>query len=403
MAITSVGNGSDSGTQLADTLTKQLAERIPSGGGGHGSTGAANAKSASGAATGAAPAPGLAPGNVTAPVAASGATGLQLVQPKQDVAVTLWQQVASSDLAKLNQILQPPETPQTVQVLDTLLKHAIEQVNSGNEGRAVGYLADFATRAPGRAELLVSLPELEPVRAQMDTLLGRMTAVAKMTAEDGLVRAGQSAEDLATKIPTWDTKPEVLVQLAHRLYEAGGYANYSRTSELTRALTTAADPATMHALAGATSGAGGLHNMQTGLAVQSGAAAGVMVPGITIPYVVSPFTPQGLSIANLPKDADEELRRAKLAAKESARESWEDIKEIVRETIGQLWNRAPLLVLMIIWLCMGIAGGIAVSVLRQLSPDSPLVAISDPGFQIWGLGFLALVGLGFWARVRGQR
>jgi len=394
MAITSVGNGSDSGTQLADALKRQLAEHIPSGGGGHA---AANARSTAGAAA------GVAPANVVAPVAGSGATGLQLVQPKQDVSVTLWQQVASSDLAKLNQILQPPETTQTVQVLDTLLKHAIEQVNNGNEGRAVGYLADFATRAPGRAELLVSLPELEPVRAQMDTLLGRMTAVAKMSAEDGLARAGQSAEDLATKIPTWDTKPEVLVQLAHRLYEAGGYANYSRTSELTRALTTAAESATMHALAGAAPGIGGSHHVQAATAAQSGAAAGVMVPGVTVPYVVSPFTQQGLNIANLPKDADEELRRAKLAAAEAAREKWEDLKEIVRETLGQLWSRAPLLVLMMIWLCLGIAGGIVVSLLRELSPENPLIGMSDFCFQVWGLGFLALVGFGFWARVRGER
>jgi hypothetical protein len=400
MAITSVGNGSELGTQLADALKRQLAEQIPSSGGGHA---AGNARSASGAAAAAAPANGPAPANVVAPIAGAGTTGLQLVQPKQDVSVTLWQQVASSDLAKLNQILQPPETTQTVQVLDTLLKHAIEQVNNGNEGRAVGYLADFATRAPGRAELLVSLPELEPVRAQMDTLLGRMTAVAKMSAEDGLARAGQSAEDLATKIPTWDTKPEVLVQLAHRLYEAGGYANYSRTSELTRALTTAAESATMHALAGAAPGVGGPHHVHTASAAQSSAAAGAMVPGVTVPYVVSPFTQQGLNIANLPKDAEEELRRAKLAAAESAREKWEDLKEIVRETLGQLWTRAPLFVLMMIWLCLGVAGGITVSLLRQVSPDNPLIGMSDFGFQVWGLGFLGLVGFGFWARVRKER
>lgn len=57
--------------------------------------------------------------------------------------------------------------------------------------------------------------------------------------------------------------------------------------------------------------------------------------------------------------------------------------------IRKLWLRAPLLILLLAWL---VAGLIAAAIV-------PLNGV----FELWALGFLALVGLGFYARVRNIR
>jgi hypothetical protein len=53
------------------------------------------------------------------------------------------------------------------------------------------------------------------------------------------------------------------------------------------------------------------------------------------------------------------------------------------ESVRLLWRRAPLLVLLLTWLAVGIFGGILFS-----------------GFEFWALGFLALVGFGFYRTIR---
>lgn len=57
--------------------------------------------------------------------------------------------------------------------------------------------------------------------------------------------------------------------------------------------------------------------------------------------------------------------------------------------IRKFWARAPLLVLLLAWLVAGLMAAAVV----------PLNAV----FEAWGLGFLALVGFGFFARVRNIR
>lgn len=64
-------------------------------------------------------------------------------------------------------------------------------------------------------------------------------------------------------------------------------------------------------------------------------------------------------------------------------------RQMAHSGARKLWFRAPLLALLLAWL---IAGLVAVAVV-------PLQAV----FDIWALGFLALVGFGFYARVRNVR
>ncbi|HJT86441.1 MAG TPA: hypothetical protein VJ732_01265, partial [Bryobacteraceae bacterium] len=55
------------------------------------------------------------------------------------------------------------------------------------------------------------------------------------------------------------------------------------------------------------------------------------------------------------------------------------------------------------WLGMGIAGGAASWAVRRWRPDHFSPSLSDAGFELWGIGFLALILFGFYMRVRNVR
>ena len=66
--------------------------------------------------------------------------------------------------------------------------------------------------------------------------------------------------------------------------------------------------------------------------------------------------------------------------------------------LKNLWRRAPLLLLLLGWLAGGVAGGSLVALLRSDLPPSTVSWF----FEVWALGFLALVGFGFYMRVRNR-
>jgi hypothetical protein len=71
--------------------------------------------------------------------------------------------------------------------------------------------------------------------------------------------------------------------------------------------------------------------------------------------------------------------------------------------IRKLWLRAPLLVLLLAWLAAGFVGGLASAILRIYWPQGWPESLAAAGFEVWGVGFLALVMFGFYARVRDAR
>ena len=70
------------------------------------------------------------------------------------------------------------------------------------------------------------------------------------------------------------------------------------------------------------------------------------------------------------------------------------------QRIGELWRRAPLLVLLLGWLAAGLLGGSSYATLQSWWPQPWLQPVFAPAFEIWGVGFLALIGFGFYSRVR---
>ena len=312
--------------------------------------------------------------------------------PVTDVAATLFSEVATSDIAKLSQILDPASDQVNTGVLNSLLQLAVQEVAKGNPERAVGYLANYATRDPRRAESLPLEPGLQSLRDKIDSMVNRMTFVAKMSAEDELSRAEQTASQSAGKLPEWDTNAEVLIKVAHRFFEAGGFANYSRTTEIARVVTDAASvgKAAGHALAASASASSA--QMMTG-----GPVVGDMVPGINIPYwASSDFPPERPPEGRLSRRA----AAGSLQERGTLRQNLRDLKSISKAAVHQLWRRAPLLLFMLAWFAAGLAGGTIFAIGSRIWPESPLVALGNLGFDLWAIGFLALVGFGFYMRVR---
>jgi hypothetical protein len=68
-----------------------------------------------------------------------------------------------------------------------------------------------------------------------------------------------------------------------------------------------------------------------------------------------------------------------------------------------LWQRAPLLVMLLVWFAVGFSGGCVFALLRSYWPEMWPESLVADGFEVWGLGFLALIGFGFYARVRNIR
>ena len=275
--------------------------------------------------------------------------------------------LATSDLAKLAQIIQPAPEPQRVEQVAKLLEETVKAVAEGRVEWAVGRVIEAATLHPLQTEEFRSMPALAAIQGNIEHLMGRLTTVAKIDAESKISQAEQVMEDNGwAKLPHWDTKPETLLQIAHRLYEAGGYSNYVRSARY-------ADATMQSAFWGAS-----------------------LVQQPILPVTESAKLEEEESVTAKPRDAGE----ATVAALQY---TWHKLQTKVPARIDALWQRAPLLLLLFGWLIAGVIGGVLSLVVRKIWPDGWAASLTDLGFQTWGLGFLALVGFGFWARIRKQR
>jgi hypothetical protein len=272
-------------------------------------------------------------------------------------------ELAVADLLKLTQILQPPSPPEIVARVEGLIQATVTAIHEGRREWAVGRFVEAVTTDPSRAEELRSNPDIQPIRNTVDQLLVRLTNVAKMDAETKLVAAERVIEDAGwQKLPHWETSPQALLQIGHRLLEAGGYANYLKTAELATTLQSAY-------------------------------------------WGASVIQPPLINAPNALKKEDTPLgwRGAGATALALGYYSWEKLREKLPRGLEALWQRAPLLALLGTWFVVGLGGGLFSVLAKALWPDSWVVAAGDFGFEVWGLGFLALVGFGFWATIRKPR
>jgi hypothetical protein len=301
----------------------------------------------------------------TGPVAVGAATSAATsAQPPNLADTAVIRELAVADLLKLTQILQPTASPERIVRVENLIEETISAIREDRLEWAVGRFIEAVTAVPTRADELRSDPEIAPIRNTVEQLIARLSNVAKMDAETKLASAEQLLENSGwPKLPHWETAPEALIQIGHGLLEAGGYANYVRTAELATTLQSAYWSATV---------------------------------------IEAPLS-TALPAALKKEDTSVGRKSAGAAALGFAHHTWLTLREKLPRQVEALWVRVPLLVLLATWFTFGLVGGMFSILVKTIWPGSGIVSASDFGFQVWGLGLLALVGFGFWTRIRKPR
>src|SRR5580704_8954060 len=86
-----------------------------------------------------------------------------------------------------------------------------------------------------RAETLASLPSLSSIRSLVERLVSRLNVTAKVEAEAQLVQAVKLMESFGAKgLVVREIRAENLILVAGRLLDAGGYANFVWSAELSQ-------------------------------------------------------------------------------------------------------------------------------------------------------------------------
>ena len=237
----------------------------------------------------------------------------------------------------------------------------------GDRSRAFANITEIAALDPHAVESLQTDKLFTSMRPEVDQLLTRLATAARMNPDapaSPASAAGTPESRDHASLPAPPIKPETLLHVAHRLFDAGGYANYVRSADLAQS--------------------------------------------IVNPLVYSPFLaqyadkPQPGSARLGSSRLDDELR-PKLPVLATAHKTWTALRTAASPRLQTLWRRAPLLVMLLGWLGIGLVAGPAAILLRTLAPESWPASLIDFGFETWGLGFLALVCFGFYARIRHLR
>jgi len=292
------------------------------------------------------------PGPTATPTAGTTA-GQPASSPSSALDAAAWAALSEPDLARLLAVLEGPPSIERAAQFSAALQAAVSATAAGDAEQALAAVVQAVSLLPTQAEAVRSEPGLEPLRAQVDSLLGRLAQVARLDAEGRLAKAADLVETLGLKTAAeWEARPETLLLLAGQLLDAGGHANSVHAADLAQIVIDAAHwaPASAPTLDSPIPGAAGWERILGGGA------------------------------ASMRQD------RARTPGR-----------------IKKLWKRAPLLVLLLAWLALGLAGGAVSLLARRVVADGPLASLISAGFDLWALGFLALVLFGFYTRVRNVR
>lgn len=285
----------------------------------------------------------------------------------QDVTDPLFSEIAAPDIPRLSTLLEPHLSSEIAAHVTDLTHDATVALAQGDRSRALTDLQEIAAVDPQTLAVLAPEQALRPIRPQIDHLMHRLTTVAKMDAEGWLAQADEALEAPGhpSQLPNWQTRPETLLHVAHRLFDSGGYSNYVRSSGLAQTV-------------------------------------------LNSPLAYSPFIEQyAESLAPRPASSSLRVPKHELPSKKpllaTVAKTWAALRSTSAPRLQTLWRRAPLLVLFSGWLGAGLVAGPVSMLLRAGWPESGAASLIHLGFEVWALGFLALVGFGFYARVRDLR
>ena len=270
--------------------------------------------------------------------------------------------LSQPDLARLVAVLEPPQSPQAVSQVRQLVEAVVTAAAAGDVERALEQVTRLAALDPMQAEAIRTEPGVEQVRRPLETLLTQLANVAKLDAETRVAQATEAAAgSRTTALPEWDAHPEMLLSIANRLLEAGGYINAVRAT----------------------------HVAQVVIDGTQWAPA----PGMVTTPVLAGSSSKSEEVGG--------PSRSPIVA--AFRESWRIVRSRTPGRMAVLWKRAPLLVLLLAWLAVGTLAGLGSWVQERIWPQAWPSWLNDAGFTLWTLGFLALVLFGFYVRVRNIR
>ena len=287
------------------------------------------------------------------------ATSSSTAKSTSDMFVSVLQALSEVEMTALLAMVGRPESAQQAGRLDDLLRAAVAAIAEGDSNLAMVHLSEFAAISPKRAETLASLSSLSTLRNPVEQLVSRLNSAARMQAETQLAQATKLMDTIGDQnVIAREIRAENLIMVAGRLLDAGGYANCVWSAELSQ-------------------------------------------------LVIDPrlWAPSAVPVPAQVKNAKERgtAREAGIFAGLSAatRIVWAKVQ--LKARTRRLWFRAPLLVLFLAWLFLGIGGGVFSMLIRTYWPLILPASLVSDAFALWALGFLLLVAVGFYARIRGAR
>ena len=280
------------------------------------------------------------------------ATPSGTTQSAGDMFVSTLQQLSEAEMTALLDMIGRPESPLQAQRLDDLLRAAVTAAAEGDGDRAMGPLTQLAVMSPQRAQTLGSLPSLSSIRGPVERLVSRLNAAAKVEAESQLAQAVKLMESAGAKeLVIREIRAQNLILTAGRLLDAGGYANSVWSAQLSQL---------------------------------------VIDPRLWAPNAV----PLPLKV----KDADGRRPAAGGGIFAAIRLVGAGLQ--LKSRIRRMWLRAPLLVLLLAWFVVGLAGGIFSALVRNYWPSVLSASLVAGSFELWALGFLVLIAVGLYVSVR---
>ncbi len=278
-----------------------------------------------------------------------------LAEALGDSVASLFGELSANDVTKLMDLLGPALPPADAALLQDLVHAFVTAAAQGDAAAALQAMSGIAALDPGRPDLLRADPASQPVQASIDQFVNGHTALARLNAEGRLEQAAQQVNlPGPDRLAGWDMRPANMVALADRIFEAGGLQNYVHAAELAQVV------------------------------VDNARWAPAPVP---VPPADTEMDPLRLGRTGQPRSGTFRPGRSESSGR-------------MQELVLRVWKRAPLLVLLLSWLLAGIAGGVGSWLWRSVSIETWPAYLAAFAFDVWGLGFIAIVGFGFYMRVR---
>jgi len=154
-----------------------------------------------------------------------------------DSVAALLGEFSQADLTAILRVVENSQPLADDAKVAELLRAAGDAAAARDIGRVLDSVRQVANLDALRAEALASAPAFAPYRAQVEQLLAQLTAAAKLHAEGRLANATQLVETGTLRDKSaFEVRPEVFLLLSNKFIEAGGLANYVRSSCLSTAL-----------------------------------------------------------------------------------------------------------------------------------------------------------------------